>query len=157
MSATKRVAMRWWMTYPMIIVDCVFRALSEVYPDGAIAGHHADLGVALMPGYDPRTGRLFFTNFGPQGGGVSSERTTRCRISCRSCGRAANSSSSSTARWDSLPVASGTRVTVRTGGGGGYGDPRKRAAESVGVAVVAHSDDPCDFTIDADATMALRA
>ena len=42
-SAVRPAPMRWWMTYPMTIVDTVFKALAPVIPDRAIAGHHADL------------------------------------------------------------------------------------------------------------------
>lgn len=68
-SATKPAAMRWWMTYPMTVVDCVFRALAEVLPDGVIAGHYADLGMTHSYGVDDRTGQFFQFFGGPQGGG----------------------------------------------------------------------------------------
>lgn len=68
-SATRPAAMRWWMTYPMTVVDCVFRALAPVLPDGVIAGHHADLGITQTFGVDPDTGRFFQFMGGPQGGG----------------------------------------------------------------------------------------
>ena len=68
-SATKPAAMRWWMTYPMTVVDCIFRALSDVLPDAAIAGHHADLGMTLTYGVDGASGRFFQFLGGPQGGG----------------------------------------------------------------------------------------
>lgn len=67
-SALKPAAMRWWMTYPMTIVDCVFRALADARPEGTIAGHHADLGVMQLYGTDA-SGRLFFFTVGAQGGG----------------------------------------------------------------------------------------
>lgn len=73
-SAQKPAAMRMWMTYPMTIVDCVFRAVAEAVPESAIAGHHADLGVALMHGYT-ESGRLFFSNYGPGGGGWGATAT----------------------------------------------------------------------------------
>ncbi|MBZ3900383.1 hydantoinase B/oxoprolinase family protein [Streptomyces griseiscabiei] len=68
-SATKPAAMRWWMTYPITIIDCVFRALAQAVPGGTIAGHHADLAVITMYGTDPAGGRLFLYNGGAQGGG----------------------------------------------------------------------------------------
>ncbi|GAA4978822.1 hydantoinase B/oxoprolinase family protein [Yinghuangia aomiensis] len=68
-SARKPAAMRWWMTYPMTVVDCVFRALSEALPDHTIAGHYADLGLTYTYGIDERTGRFFQYLGGPQGGG----------------------------------------------------------------------------------------
>lgn len=68
-SATRPAAMRWWMTYPMTIIDSVFRALAPAVPGGTIAGHHADLAVMHLYGNDPATGRLFMFSGGPQGGG----------------------------------------------------------------------------------------
>lgn len=68
-SATKPAAMRWWMTYPMSIIDCVFRALADVMPSGTIAGHHADLAVVNVYGQDPDTGRLMLFRGGAGGGG----------------------------------------------------------------------------------------
>ncbi|HET6449061.1 MAG TPA: hydantoinase B/oxoprolinase family protein, partial [Conexibacter sp.] len=68
-SATKPAAMRLWMTYPMTVVDCIFRALADVLPDVAIAGHHADLGMTQTYGIDGASGRFFQLLGGPQGGG----------------------------------------------------------------------------------------
>ena len=48
-SAVRPAPMRWWMTYPMTIVDTVFKALAPVIPDRTIAGHHADLVIAQTP------------------------------------------------------------------------------------------------------------
>ena len=42
-SAVKPAAMRMWMTYPMTVVDTIFKALAPALPDQVIAGHHADL------------------------------------------------------------------------------------------------------------------
>lgn len=68
-SATKPAAMRWWMTYPMTVVDSIFKAVADVIPGGGIAGHHADLAAAYMYGQDRRTGSYFMLFAGPQGGG----------------------------------------------------------------------------------------
>ena len=35
------------MTFPMTIVDTVFKALAPAIPDRTIAGHHADLCVSF--------------------------------------------------------------------------------------------------------------
>ena len=45
-SAVRPSAMRMWMTYPMTIVDTIFKALAPAVPDRVIAGHHADLVIA---------------------------------------------------------------------------------------------------------------
>jgi N-methylhydantoinase B len=68
-SATRPAPMRWWMTYPMTIVDTIFKALAPAIPDRVIAGHHADLLVAACHGINPRSSEFFIANFGPLGGG----------------------------------------------------------------------------------------
>ncbi|WP_218040443.1 hydantoinase B/oxoprolinase family protein [Actinomadura sp. WMMB 499] len=68
-SAQKPAAMRLWMTYPMTVIDCVFRAMAGVLPEEVIAGHHADLGMSHTYGVDEATGRFFQFYGGPQGGG----------------------------------------------------------------------------------------
>ncbi len=73
-SARKPAAMRWWMTYPMTVVDCIFRALADVIPGGGIAGHHADLAVTNLYGVDHRTGSFYMLFGGPQGGGWGATR-----------------------------------------------------------------------------------
>jgi N-methylhydantoinase B len=68
-SATRPAPMRWWMTYPMTIVDTIFMALAPAIPERVIAGHHADLLVAALHGINPKTSEFFIANFGPLGGG----------------------------------------------------------------------------------------
>jgi len=68
-SATRPAPMRWWMTYPMTIVDTIFKALAPAIPDRVIAGHHADLLVAACHGINPKAAEFFIANFGPLGGG----------------------------------------------------------------------------------------
>jgi N-methylhydantoinase B len=68
-SAVRPAPMRWWMTYPMTIVDTVFKALAPVIPDRVIAGHHADLLIAALHGINTKTSEFFLANFGPLGGG----------------------------------------------------------------------------------------
>ncbi|WP_194916652.1 hydantoinase B/oxoprolinase family protein [Catenulispora rubra] len=67
-SAVRPAAMRWWMTIPMTVVDCVFRAMADVMPDVSIAGHHADLAMTHTHGVGA-DGRFFQFFGGPQGGG----------------------------------------------------------------------------------------
>jgi N-methylhydantoinase B len=74
-SAVRPAPMRWWMTYPMTIVDTVFKALAPVIPDRVIAGHHADLVVANTHGINPATSEFFIANFGPLGGGWGAKRS----------------------------------------------------------------------------------
>ena len=73
-SAVRPAPMRWWMTFPMTVVDTIFKALSKAIPDQTIAGHHADLCVALLDGHYPDNGKLFITSFGPLGGGWGAKR-----------------------------------------------------------------------------------
>ncbi len=73
-SATRPAPMRWWMTFPMTIVDTIFKALAPAIPDRVIAGHHADLMVAQFNGINPRTSEFFIGNFGPLGGGWGAKR-----------------------------------------------------------------------------------
>ena len=68
-SAVKPAAMRWWMTYPMTVIDTVFKAMHQAMPDQVIAGHHADLGLGMVNGICPKDGRFFMGSVGPSGGG----------------------------------------------------------------------------------------
>ncbi len=74
-SAVRPAAMRQWMTYPMTIVDSLFRALAPAISDRVIAGHHADLMTINMWGIHPKDGRFYFGNFGPLGGGWGAKKT----------------------------------------------------------------------------------
>jgi N-methylhydantoinase B len=73
-SAVRPAPMRWWMTFPMTIVDTVFKALEPAIPDRVIAGHHADLLAASFHGVNPRGNEFFIGNFGPLGGGWGAKR-----------------------------------------------------------------------------------
>jgi N-methylhydantoinase B len=73
-SAVRPAPMRWWMTFPMTVVDTIFKALSKAIPDQVVAGHHADLCVATLDGFHPRSGKLFITSCGPLGGGWGAKR-----------------------------------------------------------------------------------
>jgi N-methylhydantoinase B len=68
-NATRPAPMRWWMTFPMTVVDTVFKALAPAIPTKVIAGHHADLVVANIHGRMPRNRKLFLYLGGLIGGG----------------------------------------------------------------------------------------
>ena len=68
-SARKPAAMRSWMSFPMTIVDAIFKALAPAVPERVAAGHHADLMMGRMNGIDPARSRLFIGAIGPTGGG----------------------------------------------------------------------------------------
>ncbi len=74
-SAVRPAPMRWWMTFPMTIVDTVFKALAPAIPDRVIAGHHADLLACNFYGINPRANEFFIGNFGPLGGGWGAKRS----------------------------------------------------------------------------------
>ena len=68
-SAERPAPMRWWMTYPMTIVDTIFKALAPAAPTRVIAAHHADLVIASINGKQPRDNKLFLYLGGLIGGG----------------------------------------------------------------------------------------
>lgn len=68
-SALHPAPMRVWMTYPMTVVDTIFKALAKAIPESVIAGHHADLVIANVNGIHPRDGKLWIYLGGLIGGG----------------------------------------------------------------------------------------
>ncbi|AMN39451.1 hydantoinase B/oxoprolinase family protein [Rhodoplanes sp. Z2-YC6860] len=74
-SATRPAPMRWWMTFPMTVIDTIFKALKPAIPDRVIAGHHADLVAPSFYGFNPKTSEFFIGTFGPLGGGWGAKRT----------------------------------------------------------------------------------
>jgi N-methylhydantoinase B len=68
-SAVKPAAMRMWMTYPMTIVDTIFKALAPALPSQVIAGHHADLVVGRINGRRPKDDSFYIYLGGLIGGG----------------------------------------------------------------------------------------
>jgi N-methylhydantoinase B len=68
-SAVHPAPYRVWMTYPMTVVDTIFKALAPAIPGRVIAGHHADLLTANINGIHPRDGRLWLYLGGLIGGG----------------------------------------------------------------------------------------
>lgn len=68
-SAVRPAPMRWWMTYPMTIVDTIFKAVAPAVPTRVIAGHHADLVIASINGRQPRDNMLYLYLGGLIGGG----------------------------------------------------------------------------------------
>ena len=74
-SAVRPAPMRWWMTFPMTIIDTIFKALAPALPHAVIAGHHADLCIGAVAGHQPSNGELFLAFIGPLGGGWGAKRT----------------------------------------------------------------------------------
>jgi N-methylhydantoinase B len=73
-SAVRPAPMRRWMTYPMTVVDTIFKALAPAIPDRVIAGHHADLLTSACHGINRNTSEFFLMNIGPLGGGWGATR-----------------------------------------------------------------------------------
>jgi N-methylhydantoinase B len=74
-SAVRPAPMRKWMTYPMTVIDTVFKALAPAIPDRVIAGHHADLMTPNMYGVNPKNREFFIGSTGPLGGGWGAKRS----------------------------------------------------------------------------------
>jgi N-methylhydantoinase B len=68
-SAVKPAAMRMWMTYPMTVVDTIFKAMAPAMPDQVAAGHHADLVVARVNGRKAADNAFYIYLGGLIGGG----------------------------------------------------------------------------------------
>lgn len=68
-NASRPAPMRMWMTYPMTVIDTIFKALSVAIPTQVAAAHHADLVVANINGRDPVNSKLFIYLGGLIGGG----------------------------------------------------------------------------------------
>ena len=73
-SAERPFPMRVWMTFPMTVIDTIFKALSNAIPDRTIAGHHADLVFPNIHGISPTDGKLFIVGIGPLGGGWGAKK-----------------------------------------------------------------------------------
>jgi len=68
-NATRPAPMRMWMTYPMTVIDTIFKALAPAIPTRVAAAHHADLVVANINGRHPANRKLFLYLGGLIGGG----------------------------------------------------------------------------------------
>ena len=73
-SAVRPSPMRWWMTFPMTIVDTIFKAMAPAIADRVIAAHHADLMSCMINGRMPDDGRIFLVSGGLIGGGWGAKR-----------------------------------------------------------------------------------
>ena len=68
-SAERPAPMRVWMTFPMTVIDTIFKALADAVPDRVAAGHHADLVFPNIHGLNPADGKFYIVGIGPLGGG----------------------------------------------------------------------------------------
>ena len=68
-SAERPAPMRVWMTFPMTVIDTIFKAMAGAIPDRVVAGHHADLVFPYLHGVAPADGQFYIVGVGPLGGG----------------------------------------------------------------------------------------
>jgi N-methylhydantoinase B len=68
-NATRPAPMRMWMTFPMTVIDTMFKALAPAIPTKVAAAHHADLVVATIHGRRPDNKKMFLYLGGLIGGG----------------------------------------------------------------------------------------
>ena len=68
-NATRPAPMKMWMTYPMTVIDTIFKALATAIPTKVAAAHHADLVVANINGRSPKNNKLYLYLGGLIGGG----------------------------------------------------------------------------------------
>jgi N-methylhydantoinase B len=66
-SATRPAPMRWWMTFPMTVIDTIIKALAPAVPHRVAAGHHCDLILAGM--YGIANGHFIYASISHVGGG----------------------------------------------------------------------------------------
>ncbi|MDE0059685.1 MAG: hydantoinase B/oxoprolinase family protein, partial [Defluviicoccus sp.] len=156
-SAERPAAMRSWMTFPMTIVDAVFKALAPAIPERVAAGHHADLVMGRMNGIDPRANTLFIGAIGPTGGGWGAKHNedgmplnfnsqadrANCepwgleggragrgnRVGLRVNGEPGPDFPNAKLFWKR--IEEGDAFIVNSGGGGGFGSPLQRPAGTV--------------------------
>ena len=74
-SAERPAPMRVWMTYPMTVIDTVFKAMAKAIPQRVAAGHHADLVFPNIHGINPNDGKFYIVGIGPLGGGWGAKAT----------------------------------------------------------------------------------
>jgi N-methylhydantoinase B len=83
-SAERPAPMRVWITYPMTVIDTIFKALSKAIPERVAAGHHADLVFPNIHGINPADGKFYIVGIGPLGGGWGA-KTTEDGVSATVC------------------------------------------------------------------------
>ncbi|MCK8787837.1 hydantoinase B/oxoprolinase family protein [Roseomonas sp. NAR14] len=74
-SAERPAPMRVWMTYPMTVIDTIFKAMAKAIPDRVAGGHHADLVFPNIHGLNPADGKFYIVGIGPLGGGWGAKAT----------------------------------------------------------------------------------
>jgi len=72
-SATRPAPMRWWMTFPMTVIDTVIKSVAPAIPQRVAAAHHADLILASMNGI--ANGKFIYAGISHVGGGWAPNTT----------------------------------------------------------------------------------
>ena len=143
-SAERPAAMRSWMTFPMTIVDAVFKALAPAIPERVAAGHHADLVMGRMNGIDPRENTLFIGAIGPTGGGWGAKHNEDGMPAtvCLNDGDTHNSPSE--LMEVNYPIVIERHALIRDSGGAG------RHRGGLGIEYVVQARSPLNFNSQAD-------
>jgi len=116
-SAERPFPMRVWMTFPMTVIDTIFKALAPAIPDRAIAGHHADLVFPNIHGISPEDGRLFIVGIGPLGGGWGA-KSREDGVSVTVCINDGDTHNSPTEQLEAKYPVLGERYAIRADSGG---------------------------------------
>ncbi|WP_299451121.1 hydantoinase B/oxoprolinase family protein [uncultured Pigmentiphaga sp.] len=116
-SAERPYPMRVWMTFPMTVIDTIFKALAPAIPDRVIAGHHADLVFPNIHGISPEDGRLFIVGIGPLGGGWGA-KSSGDGVSVTVCINDGDTHNSPTEQLEAKYPVLVERYAIRTDSGG---------------------------------------
>ncbi|OVZ55606.1 5-oxoprolinase [Pigmentiphaga sp. NML080357] len=116
-SAERPFPMRVWMTFPMTVIDTIFKALAPAIPDRVIAGHHADLVFPNIHGISPEDGRLFIVGIGPLGGGWGA-KSREDGVSVTVCINDGDTHNSPTEQLEAKYPVLVERYAIRTDSGG---------------------------------------
>ncbi|VCU68348.1 Acetophenone carboxylase delta subunit [Pigmentiphaga humi] len=116
-SAERPFPMRVWMTFPMTVIDTIFKALAPAMPDRVIAGHHADLVFPNIHGISPEDGRLFIVGIGPLGGGWGA-KSREDGVSVTVCINDGDTHNSPTEQLEAKYPVLVERYAIRTDSGG---------------------------------------
>jgi len=139
-SAVRPAPMRKWMTYPMTVIDTVFKALAPAIPDRVIAGHHADLLSVNVFGTNPKTKEFFIGGTSLPGGGWGA-KMSEDGVSATVCinDGDTHNSASEMAEVKTPCVVESLRLIPDSGGAGRY-------RGGLGVERVVRARAPCVFS-----------
>src|SRR5439155_1716748 len=120
MMARFPAPMSGWSAIVPTVVDTIVMALAKAMPDRVPAGHHALLGgTVVFFGLDPKTKRRFVVQ-SIEGGGPGGNLL-----------KLPGEKAFKFITGSNISVSRNSKAIVRTGGGGGWGDPLERVAAMV--------------------------